>query len=241
MSETKHILILANSKRPKGFCVAGKIATPLANGQFGINNQWIRLIDPRNPDEGVPYGITICRGRQIRPLDVVVVVTTASCENSDHPEDCFFDPSQPWQKVAQLEKTCLPQVADCPTKLWHDGAATNAVAAGYVSRMQKPASSIYLVQAAWNMNFCFYKTMVSDFQTGQPKMKYIRDLSFHHAGIYHEFSVTDPIFMKPIWNRMTEMPQNMIIQGTTNHFLCLSLGLSYHGRHYKIGATIFQP
>ncbi|MDR3456021.1 MAG: hypothetical protein P4N60_01135 [Verrucomicrobiae bacterium] len=117
MAETKHILILANSKRPGGFCVAGKLATPLEAGLYDISNQWIRLVDPRNPAGGVPYGSTLCQGQAIRPLDMVKVVITGSCNNPDHPEDHFFDHTQAWEKVAEYGKDCLPTIVDNPASL----------------------------------------------------------------------------------------------------------------------------
>jgi len=88
---------------------------------------------------------------------------------------------------------------------------------------------------------CRFDEAPHDGTTGQMKTKWVRDLSFNHAGTYHEFSVTDPIFMRPIWNRMTDTPQLMKFPDASNHFLCLSSGVEFHGRHYKICATIFQP
>src|SRR5882672_8881492 len=76
MSEIKHILILANSERSGGRCVAGKLATPLADGTFNVSQQWIRLNNPRGANEGaVPYMDTACRPNRttVRPLDFIQV------------------------------------------------------------------------------------------------------------------------------------------------------------------------
>jgi hypothetical protein len=242
MAETKHILILANSKRPGGFCVAGKLATQLEGGLYDVSHQWIRLVDPRNPNGGVPYGSTLCQGKAIRPLDMVKVVITGPCNNPDHPEDCFFDPAQKWQKVTEYEKSCLPQLVDNQAPLWNDGTSSGAVAAGFVHTMTPRKFSICLIPAPSKMDFSFWKKPVRT-NTGEEKIKYVRDLSFNLVGIYHEFSVTDPEFMQRhnIWNRMTEMPQLMRIPDASNYFLCLSLGLAFNEHHYKIGATIFEP
>ena len=80
-------------------------------------------------------------------------------------------------------------------------------------------------------------------QPGQSKVKYVRDLTFIYAGRYHEFSVTDPDFMErhKIWDRMQETAQHLCLASSANIFLCLSLGLEFRGRHYKICATIFEP
>jgi hypothetical protein len=206
MAETKHILILANSIRPGGFCVAGKLATPLEGGNYDISNQWIRLVDPRHPDEGVQYGNTLCHGKAIRPLDMVKVVITEHCNKTEHPEDYFFDHSTSWEKVAEFDKSCLSQIADNPATLWNDGTSTCAVKAGFVHKMEPKPFSICLISGPSNMDFTYWKKTYRNDQ-GEEKNKWVRNLSFHHAGIYHEFSVTDPVFMAPIWGKMTGMPQ----------------------------------
>src|SRR5438309_1866415 len=102
MSETKHILILANSARAGKHCVAGKLATPLKDGSYDVGNQWIRLSDPRDTQDGaVPYADTLCRpGRaSVRPLDIVAVSLQAPCNDPNHPEDWFYDPARPWQYI----------------------------------------------------------------------------------------------------------------------------------------------
>jgi hypothetical protein len=109
----------------------------------------------------------------------------------------------------------------------------------------KPApSSSCLIQAPGNLDFIFQKKTVPDAdKPGQMKVKYVRDLSFTHSGLYHEFSVTDPDFMRRrnIWNQMQEVAQHLRLTNFVDIFLCLSLGLEFRGRHYKICATIFEP
>jgi hypothetical protein len=246
MAAAKYMIVLANSARTKNkFCVAGKIATRVDDKNFDIQPQWIRLTNPDGDEGAVPYAKTICPGRgQIQPLDIIQVELRDPCNNPDHPEDWYYDPSRPWQVISRANTSCLRSIVDTPLQLWHDGQQASSVQAGFVRTMTPQASSIYLISAPPKMDFCFWKKSVSDSNNpGQMKTKYVRDLSFNYAGTYHEFSVTDPKFMKrhDIWNRMTDMPQLMRIQDAANYFLCLSLGLEFLGRHYKIGATIFEP
>ncbi|MGA3179650.1 MAG: hypothetical protein ABSF38_04825 [Verrucomicrobiota bacterium] len=148
MHETIHLLILANSIRPGGHCVAGKSATPLENGLYDVNERWIRLVDPHNPNGGVPYGCTVCQGNKaVRPLDMIKVVLLDSCNNPDHPEDWYFDRSQPWEMERTFENNCLPAIADTPATLWHDGISSNAVPSGFVCAMKPHPFSICLIPA----------------------------------------------------------------------------------------------
>lgn len=246
MAETKYILVLANSVRTKNnYCVAGKIATRLDRDKFEIQQEWIRLTDPRNPEGAVPYASTICSGHgQIHPLDIIKLELRDACNNPNHPEDWYFEPSRPWEFIRREDKSCLRKIADNSVTLWFDEGPPDSVHASYVTQMKPKPSSICLIQAPGNLDFCFQKKAVpDDAKPGQMKPKYIRDLSFTHAGRYHEFSVTDPDFMKRhnIWNRMQEVTQLLRLNESGNCFLCLSLGLEFRGRHYKICATIFEP
>jgi hypothetical protein len=94
------------------------------------------------------------------------------------------------------------------------------------------------------LDFIFQKKTVPDGDNpGQTKLKNIRDLSFTDSGRYHEFSVTDPDFMRrhKIWDQMQDTAQHLRFTNFADIFLCLSLGLEFRGRHYKICATIFEP
>jgi hypothetical protein len=245
MAETKYILVLANSVRAGKYCVAGKIVTRRNDGTFTIQQQWIRLTDPEDAEGAVSYATTICPGHgQIHPLDVIKVELRESCKNLNHPEDWYFEPSRPWVFVQREDKSCLPKIADNPAALWFDAAQPDSVRAGYVSQMQPASFSICLAQAPGNLDFIFQKRTVPDGDNpGQTKVKFTRDLSFTHAGHYHEFSVTDPDFMRRhnIWNKTQEVAQHLRFTDSANIFLCLSLGLEFRSRHYKICATIFEP
>jgi hypothetical protein len=245
MAETKFILVLANSARAGKHCVAGKIATRRDDGTFDIQQQWIRLTDPRNAEGAVPYATTICpRHGQIHPLDIIKLDLRESCNNPNHPEDWYFEPSRPWEFIRREDKSCLPKIAENPAALWFDGVQPDSVRAGYVGQMKPKPFSICLIQAPGNLDFIFQKKTVPDGDNpGQTKLKNIRDLSFTDSGRYHEFSVTDPDFMRrhKIWDQMQDTAQHLRFTNFADIFLCLSLGLEFRGRHYKICATIFEP
>jgi hypothetical protein len=205
MAETKYILVLANSARAGKHCVAGKVPTRRDDGTFDIQQQWIRLTDPRNAGGAVPYATTICpRHGQIHPLDIIKLDLRESCNNPNHPEDWFFEPSCPWEFIRREDKNCLPKIAENPVALWFDGVQPDSVRAGYVGQMKPKPFSICLIQAPGNLDFYFQKKTVPDGdRPGQTKTKPVRELTFTHAGCYHEFSVTDPDFMRRrgIWDQ----------------------------------------
>jgi hypothetical protein len=59
-------------------------------------NQWIRLNDPRDKEEGaVPYLDTLCRPvrASVRPFDIIAVALQSPCNDSGDTEDWHYDPT----------------------------------------------------------------------------------------------------------------------------------------------------
>lgn len=159
MAETKHILILANSERVGGRCIAGKIATPIDDKHFDVSQQWIRLNYPLSTTGGaVPYQHTLRRPPHrtaVRPFDFIKVSLLEQCNNLDHPEDWNYDHNVPWEYVGTANHDSLPPVADTPRTIWHDGD-NKSVHAGYIRKMPKPAS-LYLIKAPKGWSFEYFK------------------------------------------------------------------------------------
>jgi hypothetical protein len=247
MREVKYVAILANSVREKKRCVAGKEVFPRADGKYEIG-PWIRFADPNDPHGAVSRASTLCGFiggvRAARPLDIVEAVFTGSCVNADHPEDCFFDTRRRWQIVDKLGYEKLRELQDCPVTLWNDGVKPNSVPAGYVRNMGRKAATLYLLKAPTGWSFAFWRSEApDDASPGQMKERQHRVLSFRFGGMCHEFSVTDDEFndRHKIFDRASGLRQLLTIPDSTNVFFCLSLTPEFRNRHYKIGATIFEP
>lgn len=248
MPETRHILILANSEREGGRCIAGKLATQIDDDNFDVSDQWIRLNNPTSTTGGaVPYGHTLCRPpnrNPVRPLDFVKVTLLNPCNNPDHPEDWNYDPNVPWEWVGVAKHDCLAPIVDTPKILWHDGN-NKSVRAGYIPRMTKPAS-LYLIKAPKGWSFEHFKEWNQT--TGYNKKR--RRLKMFFGGHYHDFAVTDSEFDRrfKLPNASSSWPDNPTVLAVPNPddvYFCLSLtGLTppnFVSHHYKICATIFEP
>lgn len=244
MPKEKYIIILANSVRAQKHCVAGKEVYLKGGNKFDVGD-WVRFADPEDSQGAVSYANTVCelKRRPVRPLDIVKVSFTRSCGNPDHPEDHFFDPSKHWQIVGNATHENLSELQDTPQALWHDGAEAKSVPAGFVAKM-KNAASLYLIKAPRNWSFAFWKQQIPDADnSNQMKTKQHRELSFQFNKCHHEFSVTDPEFTKrhKIYDLMVGTPKTLKVKDPSNVFFCLSLTPEFRKRHYKIGATIFEP
>jgi hypothetical protein len=184
MAELEYILILANSEREGGRCIAGKLATPLEGDSFDIGQEWVRLNNPNSTTGGaVPWQHTRCRpnGSPVQPLDIIKVTLLDRCNNPDHPEDWNYDPNQPWEWVAASNVDCLAAVVDTPPTLWNDGN-DKAVQAGYIRKMANPAS-LYLIKAPSRWNFSWFK----EWNSFKGYHKKRRRLQMTFGGQYHDF------------------------------------------------------
>ena len=248
MAEVKHILILANSEREGGRCIAGKLATPLEGENFDVGQHWVRLNNPSSPGGGaVPYEHTLCRPPSrsaVRPLDVIKVALLDRCNNPDHPEDWNYDPNQPWEWVAASNVGCFAAVVDTPPALWNDGN-DKAVQAGYIRKMANPAS-LYLIKAPSRWNFSWFK----EWNSFKGYHKKRRRLQMTFGRQYHDFSVTDSNFdgrfkLPNAASQWPDSPAPLTVPNPGDMYFCLSLtGLTppdFVSHHYKICATIFEP
>ncbi len=242
MSETKYILVLANSERAGGRCVAGKVATPLEGNDFDIGQQWVRLNNPTTKEGAVPYMDTVCRPDHtaVRPLDLIQVTLLDPCNNPDHPEDWSYDPAQKWKWVATATTKDLAGIVDNPPRLWHV-AESDTVPAGYIRTMQPPPASLYLIKAPQGWAFRYFKEW-NQFK-GYDKKR--RRLQFSFAGNYHDMSVTDPEFdrrfkLPGATSQWASMPETLTVPNPAGWYFCLSLTPELNGKQYKICATFFE-
>jgi hypothetical protein len=241
MSDTKHILVLANSERVGGRCVAGKIATPLDGGNFDIGQQWVRLNNPTTKEGAVPYMDTVCRPNHtaVRPLDLIQVPLLDPCNNPDHPEDWNYDTTQKWKWIASAKPQDLAAIVDTPASLWN--AESDAVPAGYIRRMAPPPASLYLIKAPRGWTFKYFKEWNQ--YKGYDKKR--RRLQFSFAGSHHDMSVTDSEFdhrfkLPGAVSQWPSMPETLPVPNPDAWYFCLSLTPELNGKQYKICATFFE-
>jgi len=113
MSYTKTIVCLANSRRPGGWCVAGKEV--LGGGRFG---EWIRPVNTQNDDAISAGEMKLDDGKRPRLLDVITVPLIEHVPKPHQPENHQIDSSRPWTKRDVLGKHELPALVDEAYDIW---------------------------------------------------------------------------------------------------------------------------
>lgn len=114
MSYTKTIVCLANSRRPGGWCVAGKEV--LDDGCFG---EWIRPVNAQNYDDAIsPENMELVGGGCPKLLDVISVPLVEHVPKPHQPENHQIDSGRSWIKQGILDKRKLPMLVDDAFDIW---------------------------------------------------------------------------------------------------------------------------
>lgn len=113
MSYTKTIVCLANSRRPGGWCVAGKEV--LDDGSFG---EWIRPVNAQNDDAISSGEMKLADGKRPKLLDVISVPLIEHVPKSHQPENHQIDSGRSWTKRRVLGKQELPMLVDEVYGIW---------------------------------------------------------------------------------------------------------------------------
>jgi hypothetical protein len=117
----QRMVVLANSKKPGGYCMAGKVLD--AEGHVG---GWIRPV-VSTAAQGLPYDRTVCGdGRKTDVLDVVAPQWGTPVPQLHQRENCLLGPSA-LQRCGRASWGDLPALSDSHRRcLWLDGFSSNS-------------------------------------------------------------------------------------------------------------------
>ncbi|MCB1091295.1 MAG: hypothetical protein KDL87_07185, partial [Verrucomicrobiae bacterium] len=178
MSVEKEILVLANSIKKGGRCVAGREISRKPNGDISFG-PWIRPIDPNHDEGTIAIATTIVGIRLINPLDIIRIQFSEWANDPVHPEDWNIVASASWRRTGFIESAVLDKLEDESGDLW--GASRRVLPTGGIPtlRLVKPRGEVtieaYMELTPWG-----------------PKHR--RWLKLEHDGSSHKFSIDDPLF-----------------------------------------------
>lgn len=230
MPATKRILVLANSIKKGGRCVAGLEIVAAENGKAAFG-AWIRPIDPEGDEGTISNETVLVAGRFLRPLDVIDFECSGPANDPFHPEDWKILPKSRWRKVGNESLALLNSLPDESGDLW--GAASAR------TRKVTPRGGIPTLRLIKPTGAVSVEAFRDDSPWG---VKHKRILHIEHQGRIHEFSIDDPEFQsrhhldpRTVGDRRIRFeldPAKTIVTA--------SLTPPFKGHHYKIAATIFE-
>ena len=138
----RRIVCLANSRKPDGRCIAGKL---YAQGKFG---SWLRPISAREGEELSEQERQISKGVEPSLLDILEFTINAHKPSGHQPENFLIDTQNKFVKVGRVSAQDLIQAVDKPTNLWIMGYQSKTYGKNDLvppNRISEVQNSLYLI------------------------------------------------------------------------------------------------
>jgi len=227
---SKTILVLANSLKLGGRCIAGREVC-LEEGLFKPSGGWIRPVRPvygRCQGELYPHDIRLTRGAVPKILDVVRIQFFKYCNDRGQPENWEIRIQTPWTLIGRAPKSVLEQFRESPSALWPDGPQALDRISVRQQLAQANPSSLVMIRPS---DLQIYGTIDQYDERAPAKWRGI----FRYNGGVYDLAITDDTFTQTAYRRF--------LIGAATPFggdcmLCVSLGLPLRNYHYKLIAAI---
>ena len=151
--ESKRIIVLANSYKKQGRCIAGRIVD-----ERDAVGDWVRPISDQAEGELLPRHVRTADGSPLRILDIVDVPLDRYASNKCHPEDWIVDGSGSWKQQKNLAREGLANLEEKPSDLWVESASRTDRVTGTFLLKSPRHQSLYLVRPTG-----FHVEMTNDF------------------------------------------------------------------------------
>ncbi len=232
--EFKRIVVLANSIKFGGRCVAGRIV----NGTQEPVGGWIRPVSGEFDGELAPRHMKLEGGAPLNVLDIVEVPLGAYANDPLHPEDWIIDVSRLWKRVGRLPVRTLGSLEEHPTDLWLESTfRTDRASRSFLSK-RADYQSLYLIRPSNpHLELSFeYNPFINRKQKKQR-------LKFIYGGQEYGMNLTDPIYTERhgiAFPAPGAKASIIDLPCGNNCLLCVSVTPELKGCHYKIVATILE-
>ena len=219
-------MILANSFKHGGRCIAGKAATRRSDEEWDVSDEWIRPVTKDASLHGaIPLEICSDRGSRelLKVMDLVEIDLLQHVPEPGQPENWTFSKRMPWRKVAYFRESHSIHLLDRPSNIWFDPASTNTslVTQDY-RRAGKVRQSLLLIQPS-NLRL----HLSNELKPWEENCKRKMHASFYYNGTqYSGITVTDP-FMSSRYSACFpdpgDAPKILTLPRGDSYNLCISL------------------
>lgn len=229
------LLVLANSFKLGGRCVAGREVLP---GQDRMHlGPWLRPVSRHGDGELDAREQSYHDGRPVAVLDVAEVTLAGPAPCPFQPENWSLDSLCPWRDLSAAFPRPHPElVEEHPEHLWLEpGNRPDRVSCGFFAR-HPPGQSLHVIRPE-NPRI----GLVLDSWRGQPCLR--RRCLFRYRGVDYDLSLTDPRVLaryERLAPRAGEPPVEAPLPDAAGILLCVSLAHEFHGHHYKVVATVIE-
>lgn len=221
----KRIVCLANSRKLKGCCIAGKEVLP--DGSPGL---WVRPVSAREHEE-VSLPESRCTNGSIpQVLDVIEVPLLGAKPRDYQQENWLLDPKRKWKKGTALPFNHLHEWADHNGDLWVNGTSTFQGLNDQVPEQEAEA---------FRHSLCLIPVQDLALRVFAPNASYGNSQKrvnghFSYNGTKYRLRMTDSNY------EYAYLQKPIGLYHIGNCFLTVSLGEPYRGNAYKLIAAIIK-
>lgn len=230
---TKRVLVLANSVKKGGRCVAGREVYGDAD-RFG---PWIRPVSSAEEGTLSYKHYALAGGGAAGVLDVVEMVVVDESNDPGQPENWRLDENTAWQKVGSVETGRVVELTEAPAELWrHPGPTDRIPVAAQATR--DPQSSLAVIQPR-GLTIRLWREF-NPWKGYEQKKTRAR---FRYRGETYDLSLTDPEFLARhrLAHPAEDQPATEVPAPCGDRCrLCVSLTPPLNGYHYKVVATVLE-
>lgn len=217
---TAIFVCLANSRKHKGRCLAGKA---LYNGSF---TKWIRPITTHPSEELQASEHRLQTGQDAAILDLINITLIEPKGKLHQQENWLMDVSVPLKKMGTMTVEEVSQVIDSPPNLWGVGFSSKNAINDFVpaSEIQQFDCSLFLVEVD--------NLIVHIVEETYPYFRKVMAGTFSYKGSTYKLKITDPVFENDFGAHPVgdyEMEKTL---------LTISLGENFKDNFYKLIAGI---
>lgn len=225
MAVIKTVLLLANSRKLSGRCLAGKELVGAAVGP------WIRPVSARPTEEVSERERAYKNGADPQVLDVIDIPLIEAKPKTFQSENWLLDPQQYWVRKDALAYDKLAGTVDTPQTLWTNGFKTYHGLNDRVPEAEadKLTTSLYLI----GLNSISFNVFAPGAAFGNSKRRVHAE--FEYGGSSYALWVTDPT----IEREYLAKDDGAYAAGPC--YVTVSLGERDKGYCYKLVAAVVRP
>jgi hypothetical protein len=224
MTKIKRIVCLANSRKPGGRCIAGKVVSE------GLVGCWIRPVSDRQREEVSSSERRYEDGNEPHVLDIIDVPVLTPRPHTYQKENWLLDPTAYWKKVGSMTWSAATESIDPDERLWgandstHDGLNDRIA----LSMAQDLTSSLRLIRLD-HLTLVVLKTGEA---FGNPRLRL--QGRFQHLGVEYW-----------LWVTVVEYEERYLANGEGKYeigecLITVSISEPYEGACYKVIAAVIE-
>ncbi len=233
---SKTILVLANSLKKGGRCIAGREVLWMRDGRWHFGT-WVRPVSAHGDGELYHEETIRGDGAMVQVMEFATVMLARNQGEPCQPENWVIAGPRCW---TALDRPCkLPPMAalqEKPVDLWIDKAELNDRISPQRLAELRPGFSLAVIRPQ-ELTLAWWSEMNSFKKRPQSKFR----ARFTYNGEKYELSLTDPLATDRLCKPMPavgEKPRTLALQSAHGPLLCVSLTPFFNGFHYKVAATI---